>query len=84
MKSTRINALLSELSARKTVWLTQARTFFKSQRVRELESRIFDLERQLFQSEQLERIAADKVTLWVGKHDELLIKHKELLASPKL
>lgn len=53
---------------------------FKTKRVRELESRVFDLERALFESQQFERIASDKLTEWVRKHDELLIRYKQLTA----
>lgn len=54
---------------------------FKTTRVRELESQVFDLERALFESQQFERIASDKLSKWVKSHDELLIKYKQL-ASP--
>lgn len=43
--------------------------------------RIDDLERELFQSQQFERIAAEKLKTWVQKHDELLVKYKALKAT---
>lgn len=43
-----------------------------------LQSRIAELEMQLFESQQFERIASGKLEVWVKKHDELLIKYKEL------
>ncbi len=42
-----------------------------------LRSHVFDLEHQLIEAQQFERIASDKLTLWVKKHDDLLIKYKE-------
>lgn len=66
-------------------------TFFHNKkRIRELEdennalrSFNFDLEQQLFESQQFERIASDKLAVWVKKHDELLIKYKEEHGSIK-
>lgn len=54
---------------------------FKSKRVRELESKVFDLEFALTESQQFERIASDKLTFWVKKHDDLLIRYKALEAT---
>lgn len=54
---------------------------FNKRKVRELESKIFDLQRALFESQQFEAIAAEKVKKWVTKHDEVLIKYKELLKN---
>ena len=58
--------------------------FRKARRIKELENLLFkaeasnfDMAHALFESQQFERIAREKVTLWVGKHDELLIKCKE-------
>ena len=57
--------------------------FFKKQkRINELQSKIFDLERKLFESEQFERIASEKLKVWVEKHDTLLSKYK-LIANGK-
>ena len=52
--------------------------FGKSKRVRELESKVFDLEREVFEAKAFEKIAADKLKLWVERHDYLLVKYKEL------
>lgn len=49
-------------------------------RIRELESRLFDTEQQLYQAEQFERIASGKLDVWVTRHDTLLGKYKELQA----
>lgn len=57
--------------------------FRKAKRIAQLESEKFDLERDLFQAQQLERIASEKLLTWVQKHDELLIKHKALAARFK-
>lgn len=51
---------------------------WKSKRVRELEAHIFDLESALTQSQQFERIAAEKLAVWVQKHDDLLLRFKAL------
>lgn len=42
-------------------------------KVAELTSKAFDLERELFQSQQFERVACDKLKTWVEKHDALLV-----------
>lgn len=59
--------------------------FRKARRIKELESalshkesELFDTQKALFEMTQWERIAAEKLTHWVGKHDEILIKFKEL------
>lgn len=56
---------------------------WKSKRVRDLEARVatlesekFDLEHDLFQSRELERIASGKLEIWVKKHDDLLLASK--------
>jgi hypothetical protein len=43
-----------------------------------LQIKIFDLERDLFQYQHFGNIAEEKLKVWVAKHDELLIKYKEL------
>lgn len=55
---------------------------------RELQSQVLDLGGQvneltvqLFEAQQFERIASDKLKLWVGKHDDLLIKYKHLIST---
>lgn len=52
--------------------------FKKSKRIVELEGKVFDLERALFESQQFERIANEKLTHWVQRHDNLLVQHKLL------
>ncbi len=51
---------------------------WKSKRVRELESQVFDLEHALCEAQQFDRIASEKLTVWVKKHDDLLVKYKAL------
>lgn len=48
---------------------------------RALKARICELETQLFEAQQFERIASDKLTVWVQKHDDLLIIYKKLLKN---
>lgn len=52
-----------------------------SDEVRELKSKIFDMERELFEAKAFEKIASDKLSHWVEKHDLLLVKYKELLKN---
>lgn len=52
---------------------------FNRRKVRELKSKIFDLEHALFEEKAFGEIGAKKVKHWVEKHDALLIKYKELL-----
>ena len=54
---------------------------WKSNRVRELQNQLALMEVELFQSQQFERIASDKLEVWVQKHDQLLIAYKELKAK---
>jgi len=53
--------------------------FKKTKEIEALNSRIFDLERELFESQQFERIASDKLREWVQKHDGLLMDYKKLI-----
>jgi hypothetical protein len=43
-----------------------------------LHSKIFELEHAWVEANQFERIASEKLAIWVLKHDELLIKYKQL------
>lgn len=59
--------------------------FRRVRRIKELESMLFEKEsecfeisRALFQSQQFERIASDKLAEWVTKHDDMLIKYKQI------
>lgn len=63
---------------------------FTSKRIAELEdalreqaSTIFDLQSALCESQQFERIAAEKLRVWVEKHDQLLMDFKEYKANNK-
>ncbi len=44
-----------------------------------LRSQNFDLANKLEEFQMLEKVLADKLKLWVDKHDDLLVKYKELL-----
>lgn len=59
--------------------------FKKNKRIAELEkinselvSKNFDLEHELIEVQQFEKICDGKLAEWVKKHDELLVKYKEL------
>lgn len=43
--------------------------------------RVGELEKSLFEAQQFERIASEKLATWVQKHDELLIKYNELISK---
>jgi hypothetical protein len=45
-------------------------------KIRELEAKNLELDAALFDSQQFERIAGDKLTVWVAKHDALLVHCK--------
>lgn len=58
--------------------------FRKTRRIKELEStlaqkvsELFDMQKELFEAQEFERIAAGKLKTWVEKHDTLLISFKE-------
>jgi len=49
--------------------------------IAEKDSRIFDLDRDVFEAQQFGKIAEDKLTVWVKRHDVLLLAYKELLKN---
>jgi hypothetical protein len=51
---------------------------FNKKKLAEHKSKIFDLERALFESQQYERIASEKLEIWVEKYYSLLIKYKQM------
>jgi len=51
--------------------------------IAEKDSRIFDLDHDVFEAQQFGKIAEDKLTFWVKRHDDLLILFKELKKSKK-
>ena len=55
--------------------------FRNKKKVKELESEIFDLKRELFESQQFEEIASNKLKMWVDKYDNLMLAHPELLKN---
>ena len=52
-------------------------------RIQELESKVFDLDRDSFEAKTFLRIAEEKLSFWVKKHDKLLIKYKKINAKKK-
>ena len=49
---------------------------FNKKKVAQLQSELFDTQRALFESQQFERIASEKLKMWVNKHDTLLASYK--------
>jgi hypothetical protein len=46
--------------------------------IKDLRFQVYKLERALFEAQSFEQLGAEKLKIWVEKHDELLIKFKEL------